>query len=233
MQRQTKLKPRGLVQKYREALKKKPQAEAAREISLYQAILNEAKSRPEGHLISPKAFVGRAPRTAVDKAFSRLAQQGALLRVTRGAYVAPVRSRFGERAPAPEKVISALSKQYGLTVVPHGAAEANALGLTQQVPTRKVFLTSGPSRNLRIGAAEVPLKQAPRWMLALGNRPAGAAVRALEWIGEPHAESAAVELKNKLPASEWEALQSASPMLPAWMARAINQANNKTKKVAS
>ena len=38
------------------------------------------------------------------------------------------------------------------TVVPRGAAAANGLGLTMQMPTKLVYLTSGKSRKLKLGA---------------------------------------------------------------------------------
>lgn len=53
----------------------------------------------------------------------------------------------------------------------HGAAEANALGLTTQVPTREVFLTSGPTRKLQLGKRQIELKHGNRWQLALGKPP--------------------------------------------------------------
>ncbi|MCD6679718.1 MAG: DUF6088 family protein [Burkholderiaceae bacterium] len=92
------------------------------------------------------------------------------LRVARGTYVAPVSSRFGTRAPAPEKVVQSMAAQSGEVITPHGANAANALGLTQQVPIRGVYLTSGRSRKLKLGRYEVTVKHAPRWMLALGAR---------------------------------------------------------------
>lgn len=64
----------------------------------------------------------------------------------------PVASRFGTRPPAPEKVVQALAAQNGEVVAPHGAREANALGLTQQVPIREVYLSAGPGSR-KIGAA--------------------------------------------------------------------------------
>src|SRR5690606_10468212 len=105
------------------------------------------------------------------------------LRVARGTYAAPVASRFGSHSPSPEKVVRALAEQRGEIVVPHGASAANALGLTQQVPIREVYLTSGRTRKLKLGRSEVLVKHAPHWMLTLATRPAGAAVRALAWIG--------------------------------------------------
>lgn len=191
--------------------------------TLPKTILQQARSLPEGGVLSPKEFLHLGSRSAVDQAFSRLAKAGTLLRVARGAYAAPVSSRFGSRAPAPEKVVKALAEQSGEIVVPHGASSANALGLTQQVPIREVYLTSGRTRKLKLGRSEVLVKHAPRWMLALGTRPAGAAVRALAWIGPTHAGKSLVSLRRTLPRSEWQALASARATLPGWMAQAIGE----------
>jgi len=191
--------------------------------TLPETILSQAQALPEGGVLSPKEFLHLGSRSAVDQAFSRLAKAGKLLRVARGAYAVPVSSRFGSRAPAPEKVVQALAEQSGEIVVPHGASAANALGLTQQVPIREVYLTSGRTRKLKLGRSEVLVKHAPRWMLALGARPAGAAVRALAWIGPAHAGQSLASLRRTLPRSEWQALASARATLPGWMAQAIGE----------
>jgi Family of unknown function (DUF6088) len=191
--------------------------------TLPESILLHALSLSEGGVLSPKEFLHLAGRAAVDQALSRLTKEGKLLRVSRGTYVAPVSSRFGTRAPAPEKVVEALAAQSGEVVTPHGASAANALGLTQQVPIREVYLTSGRTRKLKLGRSEVMVKHVPRWMLALGTGPAGAAVRALAWMGPTHIGESLATLHRTLPASEWRALASARAALPSWMARAIGE----------
>ena len=191
--------------------------------TLPESILLHAQSLPEGGVLSPKEFLHLGSRAAVDQALCRLAHQGKLLRVARGTYVTPVSSRFGTRAPSPEKVVNALAAQHGEVMVPHGANAANALGLTQQVPIREVYLTSGRTRRLKLGRSEVTVKHAPRWMLALGGGPAGAAVRALAWMGPAHAGESLATLRRTLPPAEWQALASARATLPSWMARAIGQ----------
>ena len=191
--------------------------------TLPETIRRRARSLREGGVLSPKEFLHLGSRAAVDQAFSRLTKAGKLLRVARGAYVAPVSSRFGARAPAPEKVVRSLARRSGEVVVPHGASAANALGLTQQVPIREVYLTSGRSRKLKLGKGEVLVKHAPPWMLTLGTRPAGAAVRALAWIGPTHADESLASLHRTLPRIEWKALTSARATLPSWMAQAIGK----------
>lgn len=191
--------------------------------TLPATILSHAASLPEGGVLSPKEFLHLGSRAAIDQAFCRLAREGKLLRVARGTYVTPVSSRFGTRAPAPEKVVHALAAQNGEVVTPHGANAANALGLTRQVPIREVYLTSGRTRKLTLGRSEVMVKHAPRWMLALGSGQAGAAVRALAWLGPSHVHESLVALRRTLPPSEWQTLTSARAALPSWLARAIGE----------
>lgn len=191
--------------------------------TLPESILLHALSLPEGGVLSPKEFLHLGTRAAVDQALSRLTKEGRLLRVARGTYVTPVPSRFGTRAPAPEKVVESLAARSGETVAPHGAAAANALGLTQQVPIREVYVTSGRTQKLKLGRSEVLVRHAPRWMLALGTGPAGAAVRALAWMGPAHVKESLATLHRTLTTADWRTLASARAALPSWMARAIGE----------
>ena len=191
--------------------------------TLPEAIRQHSRSLSEGCVLSPKEFLHLGSRAAIDQAFSRLARSGELLRVARGVYVAPVSSRFGTRSPSPEKVVKAFAEKTGEVVVSHGANSANALGLTQQVPTREIFLSSGRSRKLSLGRSVVTIRHAPQWMLALGSGPAGEAVRALAWMGQPHVSKSLGVLHQRLSKADWNTLISARAALPSWMAKAIGQ----------
>jgi hypothetical protein len=190
-------------------------------MTLPASIVAHAQNLPEGGVLSPKEFLHLGSRAAVDQAFSRLAREGKLLRVARGSYATPVSTRFGVRGPAPAKVVQSLAARTGETVVPHGAAEANALGLTQQVPIREAYVTSGRTRRLKLGRSEVTIKHAPHWMVSSGA--AGAAVRAMVWIGQPHVHRSLQTLRQTLPREEWLALIASRAALPSWMARAIGE----------
>lgn len=185
-------------------------------------ILEHAGRRPEGAPIAPKALLHLGSRAAVDQALSRLVRCGKLLRAGRGLYVRPVEGRFGVRAPAVEQLLEAVAIQTGEVVAPNGAAAANTLGLTTQVPIRPVYLTSGRSRKLTLGNQTVELRHAPRWQLALAGQ-AGEAVRALAWLGPEQAEAAMAKLKRKLPPSALQELVAAVPQFPDWLARTISR----------
>src|SRR6202051_2476931 len=151
--------------------------------TIAENILREAKTLPEGALISAKEFLHLGSRAAVDQALKRLKERNELMLLFRGAYVRPIKTRFGTRAPAAEKVVEGIAATRAETVVAHGASAANSLGLTTQVPTKLVYLTSGQSRRLTLGAQVVEMKHAPQWMLLPSHRAAGEAVRALAWVG--------------------------------------------------
>jgi len=192
-------------------------------MNLPESIMLHARSLTEGGVLSPKEFLHLGSRAAIDQAFSRLAKEGKLLRVARGTYVAPVSDLFGARPPAPDKVVKSIAEQSGDLVASHGARAANLLGLTRQVPAEEIFLTSGRSKKLQLGCSEVLVKHAPQWMLALGSSPAGAAIRALAWMGPTHASKALIALRRTLPPPEWHALTSSRAILPSWMAQAIGE----------
>ncbi|MBE5316421.1 MAG: hypothetical protein H4O13_13590 [Xanthomonadales bacterium] len=190
---------------------------------LTEQILEHAKQQPEGMPVAAKSLLHLGSRAAVDQALSRLAERGRLLRAGRGVYLLPVTSRFGTRAPSVEQAVEALAAQRGEVIVSSGAAAANSLGLTTQVPVRSVYLTSGRTRKMNLGKQIVELRHAPRWQLAMAHRPAGQAVRALAWLGPERAESALQTLKRKLPPAAFSELVAAAPQLPTWLARSVGK----------
>jgi hypothetical protein len=191
--------------------------------SLGLRILEETKGLPEGVPIAAKALLHLGQRAAIDQALSRLAGRGKLLRARRGIYLRPVESRFGMRAPSVGKVVEEAQARSGEIIVSSGAAAANQLGLTTQVPVRQVYLTSGPSREFRLGKQVVEFKHAPRWQLTLANRHAGAVVRALAWVGPKAAEQALRTVSQKLTSAEVRELKSAAASLPTWLAKPVSE----------
>lgn len=191
--------------------------------SLAQKILESVSLTTEGAPVSAKGLLHLGKRAAVDQALSRLARSGVLIRAGRGVYVKPVESQFGRRAPMSEKVVQGLAAQRGEIVAPHGAAVANSLGLTTQVPIREVYLTSGRSRKLHLGAQVVELRHAPNWQLIHSSPRAGNVVRALAWVGPEKAEEVIQALKSKLSPQELTEIAEIRPRLPSWMAERISE----------
>lgn len=191
---------------------------------LAEEIMSFAEGLPEGAPLAAKALLHLGARAAVDQALSRLAERGELMRAGRGVYLRPMKSRFGLRAPSVEQAVQALAAQKGEVIVPTGAAAANLLGLTTQVPVRSVYLTSGRSRTITLGKQAVELQHAPKWLLSLANRPSGQALRALAWLGPKHVEPALKKLKKNLPESALAEIVQVAPQLPNWLAQSVSRA---------
>ncbi len=190
---------------------------------LTERIIKHVQSLPEGTPIAAKVLLHLGTRAAIDQTLSRLVRRGHLLRASRGVYVRPVEARYGARAPSAEKVVQAIARQRGEAVASSGAAAANALGLSPQVPVRIIYLTSGPSRKLKLGAQVVEMRHAPHWQLVLANRPAGEAIRALAWVGPERASEALGAIQRKLPAAELREIVAARAQLPSWIAERVSE----------
>jgi hypothetical protein len=119
--------------------------------------------------------------------------------------------------------VQAIVEQRGEQAVPHGAAAANELGLTTQVPVREVYLTSGPTRKLKLGNQVVELRHAPDWQLTLPGRPGGALIRALAWMGPEHASDVIEAVRGKLADSERIAVVELRRRLPTWIAEQVSK----------
>ena len=172
--------------------------------TLAKQVLEQAAGLPEGTPLVAKALLHLGGRAPVDQVLSRLVRRDVLLRAGRGIYLLPVESRFGTRAPSAVKMVEGLANQRGETIVSHGAAAANALGLTTQMPMRAVYLTSGPSRRLKFGAQIVELRRAPIWQLIFPGRVAGDVVRALAWLGPEEAAKAIRKLRANCCHPSWK-----------------------------
>jgi hypothetical protein len=191
---------------------------------LAKLILAHAKSLPEGGLLSPKEFLHLGSRAAIDQTLTRLSREGQILRIARGLYALPIQGKYGERPPSIESIVSAFAKN-GEIIVANGAQEANSLGLTTQVPTREIYLSSGPTRVLHLGKRAVEIQHASYWQLILGNEPSGMAIRALSWLGPEQASLRIVKLKKTLSKTQWSKLNANRKLMPSWMAQLIAEAS--------
>ena len=178
-------------------------------------------AQPEGALIRSLDLEHVVDRNRASRELARLARGGRLMRVARGMYVAVTARRFGPVPPPVDKVVQSLARITGNAFVRHGAAAANALGLTTQVPVRQIYLTDGRARTLSFGKQVIDIRRAPKWLLKLGDSTAGDVVRAIEWLGPDLAEQAIAKLAARIGQEDWVAMLEAKAHLPTWMVVAI------------
>lgn len=189
--------------------------------SMSEQIMKYAEALPEGAVICPDALSHLGNRPAIYRALSHLVRQSRLMRVYRGVYVRTIETRFGNCPPDFNKVIAALSEFWGETIVFSGGGAANFLGLTEQVPMRLSYLTSGPSRQLQF-YTEVNLRHAPRWQLVAPDSTAGTLVRALTFLHTDEIDEALSKVVPRLSEADTEELLAARSILPEWIAKPLS-----------
>lgn len=167
----------------------------------------------------PAEFLHLGSREAVDLVLHRLARKGTIRRLARGLYDFPrVHRVLGPLAPSAEAVAKALAGRDRTRLQPAGAYAANALGLSEQVPARAVFLTDGPTRTVKVGATTIQLRRTTPRNMAAAGRLSGLLIQALRFLGERHVtREHRGHLKRTLPAPQRRALLKDLKLAPAWM----------------
>jgi hypothetical protein len=187
--------------------------------SIEKEVFSRICDRGKGSVVVPGDFLDLGSRQAVDLALHRLAKKGAIRHLARGLYDLPTQHPvLGLLAPSADAVAQALAGRDRTRLQPAGAYAANALGLSEQVPAKAVFLTDGPSRMVKVGTMTVELRRTTPRNMATAGRLSGLVIQALRELGKDHVTPARVEhLKRTLPADERRELLSDLPLAPAWM----------------
>ncbi|MDE0047832.1 MAG: DUF6088 family protein [bacterium] len=192
-------------------------------MSVAQTIRTELRKLPRGRPFATSRFARHGPRGAVDRALSRIVEEGGIERLARGVFVRPRKSRFvGSVVPGVTEVVRVIARDNGETVQVHGAEAARRLGLSTQAPTTPVYHTSASSRTIRIGNATVRMVHTSnRRRLQFAGETAGLALAALWYLGRGNATPEAVaRIESAIGPDAFARLRSAD--MPAWMADALD-----------
>jgi hypothetical protein len=158
-------------------------------------------------------------REAIDLALHRLARKGTIRRLARGVYDFPKgHPVLGLLSPPADAIARALAGRDRTRIQPAGAYAANALGLSEQVPAKGVFLTDGPSRTVKVGAMTIQLRRTTPRNMAAAGRLSGLVIQALRELGKDHVTPARVEhLKRTIPVEKRRELLKDIKLAPSWM----------------
>jgi len=192
--------------------------------SLPQGILNRVRKADAGGVHTPRDFADLGSRAAVDQTLSRMVRAGQLQRVGRRLYYLPrVNPRLGIAVPPDvDRVAAAFARQTGSQVLPSGAAAANQLGLSTQVPAKAVYLTDGRSRHLRAGRLNIQLKHVAPANFHVCHKSSALVFQALRYLGrDAVGDRTLAILRSVLTPAQQRALRDDSRYAPAWVASAV------------
>jgi hypothetical protein len=164
-------------------------------------------------------FIDMGSREAIDIALHRLTRKGTIRRLARGVYDFPKKHPLlGLLSPSAEDIARALAGRDRTRLQPAGAYAANALGLSEQVPAKAVFLTDGPARTVKIGPTTIQLRRTTPKNMEAAGRLTGLLIQALRELGQEHVTPERRDhLKRTLPADKRRELLKDLRLAPAWM----------------
>jgi hypothetical protein len=186
-------------------------------------IMKRIRGKGRGWVFTPKHFLDFGSRGAVDMALSRLIQSNAIRRIGRGIYDYPrLHDTLGALNPDPAALADALAVQTGDKLAPSGAAAANQLGLSTQVPARASYATNGRTRVGKAGARSLTLRHSRAPVLDQASDTANAVLQALAQLGRKHVDADVIQrLAARVDDSDMKQLLQARPAMPGWMGDVI------------
>jgi len=164
-------------------------------------------------------------RSSIDTYLSRMVEQGAIRRVARGVYAVPERHPvLGQLPVDPTTIANALSRDAASSLIPSGSAALHAMGLSEQVPNRSVYLSLGRSRVIEADGRTLEIRHTAPSKLRISNPRIATLVEALRELGQARITPAIVgRIKKALPPEERTILIDAIPDAPVWMQKTLRQ----------
>jgi hypothetical protein len=196
--------------------------------SIDSKVLSRVYGRGRGCVFTPKDFLDLGSRKAIDLALHRLVNKGTIRRLARGLYDYPrIDSELGPISPTIDAVAKALKGRDNIRLQPSGGYAANLLGLSEQVPTKVVFLTDGPARKVQIGKQLITLKHTTPGSMATAGRVSGLVIQALRHIGKNNVDDSILKrLQKNISDEDKEKLLQDVRYAPSWIAADIKRIMN-------
>jgi len=164
-------------------------------------------------------FAAYGNSKACNKALERLVLQQKVMRVGRGIYTIPRKSKFfGRVAPGIEEIAQGIARRDKARIIPTGLFAENLLGLSTQVPMKIVYLTDGTPRKLMIEETPLVFKKTSPKNLATWGKISGLVIQALKSIKKESITDYEIEkviniLKNENPQN----LANDIKLAPEWI----------------
>lgn len=193
-------------------------------------VLERIRNRGRGWVFTPAHLADLGSRNAVASALKRHKAAGTVRQLARGLYDYPIEDTvLGIVAPSAEAIARALVARDAIRLQPSGAYAANVLGLSEQVPSRIVFLTDGPARKIKIGKREILLLHTTPRNMATAGRKSGTLIQALRYLGQKQVNDDVLTiLRRHITPADYPAIQKDLRHAPVWIAEILRSLTEPT-----
>ena len=192
-------------------------------MSVHQAILEKINSKIPGDIFFPAEFRMLGTDDAIKMALSRLVKENTIERLANGVYYIPqFHHLIGRIKPSLEMIANAIAARDHIQIKPTGMSALNKLGLSEQVPTRHVYITNGQPRTYRVAENEIHFKSASPKKLALKGPISSLIILAMDEMGQTEFdETLASKIKGLLKKEDPILLENDMMLAPSWIAKEL------------
>jgi hypothetical protein len=189
-------------------------------------IFERMKKAKRGVVFFATDFTTYGNGKACNKALERLTEQGKIMRVGRGIYTIPRKSRFfGFAAPSFEEVAKGIARRDKARIIPTGLLAENLLGLSTQVPMKMVYLSDGTPRKLKIGNNVLIFKKTSPKNVATYGKLSTLVIQALKSIRKERVTEYEIEkVVNHLKRENPKYLAHDIKLAPEWIREIMRKA---------
>jgi len=148
-------------------------------------IFNRMKKTKRGLVFFTSDFTAYGNAKACNKALERLTKQEKIMRVGRGIYTIPRKSKyFGRVSSSIEDIARGIARRDKARLIPTGLFAENLLGLSTQVPMKIVYLTDGTPRKLFFDKTPLIFKKTNLKNVSTYGKISTLVIQALKSIGK-------------------------------------------------
>jgi hypothetical protein len=158
-----------------------------------------------GYVFTRKDFQDIASSGSIGQILSRMIKDGVIRQIGRGIFDFPNTNPTlgGQLSPDIDQAAKAIARKFRWSILPYGNLAANRLGLSQQVPAKLMYLSDGPTKDLKIENRVIYFKHARPKEIYADSFISGLVVQALRYFGKDRVgDEIIAHLKQKLSHNE-------------------------------
>lgn len=189
-------------------------------------ILSKIKKQDTGWVFSSRDFCDDLSRTDIDVTLHRLEKEGKIRRIIRGLYDFPAYSNILQQYAAADiqKSAEAIARKFSWKIQPIGDTALNYLGLSNQVVSKNIYLSDGPSRKYLIDNRTLEFKHSALKDVVLKNMKSSLVVQSFKAMGENNITTEFIKnISSKFTAKEWSKIKDDSKNITGWIYKYIAQ----------
>jgi len=196
--------------------------------SVKHKILQRLQVHLPGTILFVQDFQPAGTSDAVRQELTRLVKAGQLTRLCQGIYTIPKKLGAHELLPVADDVATALARRDKIRITSSGEVAIWKLGLTTQVPLNHVYLTDGPSKEIKVEDEDgkthytIKFKHAAPKNFALRGKISSQVIQAMRTLGRDHITDTALEkIRTAILRENMDDLNHDLALAPAWIAHVI------------